>query len=109
MLPYKNFQDKLEKIKNGELSLKENVAYFLNEIEKNKHLNAFNSVFTDEAIEQAVKVEGKIKSGKHGKLAGLVLAVKDVLSIKDKPLNMLIKYIKRFYRALQCNSSSEIN
>jgi aspartyl-tRNA(Asn)/glutamyl-tRNA(Gln) amidotransferase subunit A len=70
LLSYKNYKEKLEKIRKGELSLKENVAYFLNEIEINKHLNAFNFVFPDEAIEQAVKVEEKIKSSKHGKLAG---------------------------------------
>lgn len=96
MLPYKNFQDKLSKIKKGEISLKENVSFFLNEIEKNKHLNAFNSVFAEDAAAQAVKVEEKIKSGKHGKLAGLVVAVKDVLSIKDKPLTCSSKILKDF-------------
>ncbi len=96
MLPYKNYKDKLEKIKKGELSLKENVTYFLNEIETNKHLNAFNFIFPDQAIEQAVKVEEKIKSGRQGKLAGLVLAVKDVLSIKGKPLTCSSKILKDF-------------
>jgi aspartyl-tRNA(Asn)/glutamyl-tRNA(Gln) amidotransferase subunit A len=96
LLPYKNYKDKLEKIKKGELSLKENVTYFLNEIETNKHLNAFNFIFPDQAIEQAVKVEEKIKSGRQGKLAGLVLAVKDVLSIKGKPLTCSSKILKDF-------------
>ncbi|MGD1007258.1 MAG: Asp-tRNA(Asn)/Glu-tRNA(Gln) amidotransferase subunit GatA [Ignavibacteriaceae bacterium] len=95
-MPYKNYKDKLEKIKKGELSLKENVTYFLNEIETNKHLNAFNFIFPDEAIEQAVKVEEKIKSSRQGKLAGLVLAVKDVLSIKGKPLTCSSKILKDF-------------
>ena len=96
MLPYKNHKNKLEKIKRGELSLKENVTHFLNEIDTNKHLNAFNFIFPDEAIEQAVKIEEKIKSGRHGKLAGLVLAVKDVLSIKGKPLTCSSKILKNF-------------
>ncbi|MGA7722135.1 MAG: Asp-tRNA(Asn)/Glu-tRNA(Gln) amidotransferase subunit GatA [Ignavibacteriaceae bacterium] len=96
MLPYKNYKEKLEKIKKGELSLKENVTYFLSEIEKNKHLNAFNFIFPDDALEQAVKIEEKIKSGSHGKLAGLVLAVKDVLSIKGKPLTCSSKILKDF-------------
>ncbi len=96
MLPYKNYKEKLKKIKKGELSLKENVTYFLSEIEKNKHLNAFNFLFPDDALEQAVKIEEKIKSGSHGKLAGLVLAVKDVLSIKGKPLTCSSKILKDF-------------
>jgi aspartyl-tRNA(Asn)/glutamyl-tRNA(Gln) amidotransferase subunit A len=96
LLPYKNFNDKLDKLKKGELSLKENVKYFLGEIETNKHLNAFNFVFGEEALEQADKIGEKIKSGKHGKLAGLVLAVKDVLAIKDKPLTCSSKILKDF-------------
>jgi aspartyl-tRNA(Asn)/glutamyl-tRNA(Gln) amidotransferase subunit A len=96
LLPYKNYKEKLKKIKKGELSLKENVTYFLSEIEKNKHLNAFNFLFPDDALEQAVKIEEKIKSGSHGKLAGLVLAVKDVLSIKGKPLTCSSKILKDF-------------
>ena len=50
--------------------------------------------FPDDALEQAVKIEEKIKSGSHGKLAGLVLAVKDVLSIKGKPLTCSSKILK---------------
>jgi len=96
LLPYKNYKEKLKKIKKGELSLKENVTYFLSEIENNKHLNAFNFLFPDDALEQAVKIEEKIKSGSHGKLAGLVLAVKDVLSIKGKPLTCSSKILKDF-------------
>ncbi len=96
MLAYKNFKGKLGLIKKGELSLSENVNFFLERIEDNKHLNAFNFVFEDEAKEQANKIEDKIKSGKHGKLAGLVVAVKDVLSIKDKPNTCSSKILKDF-------------
>jgi len=102
LLPYKNFKEKLEKIKKGEVSLKENVSFFLNEIEKNKHLNAFNFVFADDALNQAVKIEEKINSGKHGKLAGLVVAVKDVLSIQGKPLTCssnILRDFKALYNA----------
>ncbi len=96
MLPYKNFSDKLEQIKNEKLSLVENVNYFLNRINDNKHLNAFNFVFDSAAKEQARIIEKKIKSGKHGKLAGMVIAIKDVLSIKDKPNTCSSKILKDF-------------
>lgn len=49
MLPYKNHSDKLQQIINVELSLGENVAYFLQRIAANSHLNAFNQVFAEEA------------------------------------------------------------
>ena len=96
MLPYKNHSDKLQQIINGELSLIENVAYFLQRISNNSHLNAFNQVFAEEAIHQAEIILQKIKDRKHGKLAGLVVAVKDVLSIKDKLTTCSSNILKNF-------------
>ena len=96
MLPYKNYSEKRLQIKEGKLSLVENVKFFLSEIEKKKNLNAFNSVFSDAALIDAKRIEEKIKTGEHGKLAGLVIAVKDVLSIKDKPTTCSSKILKDF-------------
>jgi len=96
LLTYKNHSDKLQQIINGELSLRENVAYFLQRISDNSHLNAFNEVFDKEAIQQAEIVQQKVKGGKHGKLAGLVIAVKDVLSIKDKLTTCSSNILKNF-------------
>jgi len=96
LLSYKNHSDKLQQIINGELSLIENVAYFLQRISNNSHLNAFNQVFAEEAIHQAEIILQKIKDRKHGKLAGLVVAVKDVLSIKDKLTTCSSNILKNF-------------
>lgn len=95
MKVYKNYEEKYKLLKSGSLSLKENVQHFLNKIDKQKHLNAFNFVFED-SLEQAAKVEKKIKSGSAGKLAGMVIAVKDVLAVKDKPLTCSSNILKNF-------------
>ena len=96
MLHYKSHSDKLQKIINGELSLRENVAYLLKRIADNSHLNAFNQVFAEGAIHQAEIIQQKIENRKHGKLAGLVVAVKDVLSIKDKLTTCSSNILKNF-------------
>jgi aspartyl-tRNA(Asn)/glutamyl-tRNA(Gln) amidotransferase subunit A len=96
LLPYKNHSEKLQQILKGELSLRENVAYFLQRITDNSHLNAFNQVFAEEVIIQAEIIQQKIKDGKQGKLAGLVVAVKDVLSIKDKLTTCSSNILKNF-------------
>ncbi len=96
MLSYNNISDKILQIKENKLSLKENVSDFVKRIHGNKHLNAFNFVFADEAIENAKIIEGKIKSGNHGKLAGAVIAIKDVLALKNKPLTCSSKILKNF-------------
>ena len=93
---YKNYSEKLHRIRSGELSLRDNVQFFLNNIEKNKHLNAFNFVFADEALKDAGIIEEKIIKGNCGKLAGMVIAVKDVLAIKDKPLTCSSNILRNF-------------
>jgi aspartyl-tRNA(Asn)/glutamyl-tRNA(Gln) amidotransferase subunit A len=96
MMHYKNQKEKLELLKSGKLSLVENVKYFLKNIEDQKDLNAFNFVFANKAIGSAKVVEQKIKSNSAGKLAGMVLAIKDVLAYKDHPLTCSSNILKNF-------------
>jgi aspartyl-tRNA(Asn)/glutamyl-tRNA(Gln) amidotransferase subunit A len=94
--PYKNIIEKITAVKSGDLSLSENLRSFLNKIEEKKHLNAFNSVFADEALQSAVIIENKIKQGTHGRLAGCVIAIKDVLALKDKLLTCSSDMLKNY-------------
>ena len=65
-------------------------------IEEKKHLNVFLSVYASEAIERASQIDSKIKSGTAGKLAGLVVGLKDVLSYKGHPLQASSKILNGF-------------
>lgn len=96
MASYSNFSEKSNLLKTGKLSLVENVQEFLTKIEENKDLNAFNFVFEKAALEQAGKIEEKIKNGSAGKLAGMVVAIKDVLSYKDFPLTCSSRILENF-------------
>lgn len=93
---YKNITEKISLIKENKISLVENVKGFLNRIEQRKNLNAYNFVFGDEALQLAEIIEQKIKSGNHGKLAGAVIAIKDVLAYKDHPLTCSSKILSNF-------------
>jgi aspartyl-tRNA(Asn)/glutamyl-tRNA(Gln) amidotransferase subunit A len=96
LLPgYKNHSEKIELIRSGKLSLKENISFFLSRIETEKKLNAFNFVFRD-AVNAAELIEQKIKESRAGKLAGMVIAIKDVLAIKDRPLTCSSNILKNF-------------
>jgi aspartyl-tRNA(Asn)/glutamyl-tRNA(Gln) amidotransferase subunit A len=90
-----NYPQKIDQLKNGSLSLTENVNSFLTLIEQHKNLNIFNSIF-HESVQQAESIAKKINSGKYGKLAGMVLSIKDVLAIKNKPLTCSSKSLKNF-------------
>jgi len=96
LISYKNYTEKLRLLKEGKLSLVENVQNFLSRIEERKNLNAFTFLFAEEAIQKATEVELKIAVGSFGKLAGLVFAVKDVLAIKDKPLTCSSRILENF-------------
>ena len=95
MLNYQNHFEKLTKLKSKEISLVDNVKSFLDKIESEKDINAYNFVF-DDAVEKAKIIEQKIHSNSAGKLAGMVIAVKDVLSIKGKPLTCSSKILENF-------------
>jgi aspartyl-tRNA(Asn)/glutamyl-tRNA(Gln) amidotransferase subunit A len=50
---------------------------YLSEINKQRELNAFLEVFEKDALEQAQIIDDKIKAGSAGKLAGMVIGLKD--------------------------------
>ena len=92
---YSNIRNKQEKIRRGEISLVENVRTFLKRISENSDLNAFNFV-NENAVKDAELIEAKIKEGNAGKLAGAVISVKDVLSLKEMPLTCSSNILKNF-------------
>ena len=65
-------------------------------IEKNKHLNCFLSVYSEESLNAAKKIDAKIQCGEAGKLAGLIVGLKDVLAYKNHPLQASSKILSSF-------------
>lgn len=86
MYSYATLRDIQNDLKRGALSCKDLVGYYLLNIKKNAHLNTFLSVYEEEALVRAEQVDQKIKSNNAGRLAGLVVGIKDVLSYMDHPL-----------------------
>ncbi|MCX8490351.1 MAG: amidase family protein, partial [Cyclobacteriaceae bacterium] len=58
----------------------------MSKIESKKHLNVFLSVYSEESLLRAHEIDKKIKEGRAGRLAGLVVGLKDVLCHEDHPL-----------------------
>lgn len=79
---FDNYEVLRSELFKGKVTCTEIVKYYLSNIEKGKHLNAFLLVFNEEAIKRAGEIDAKIKAGTAGRLAGMVVAVKDVLSLK---------------------------
>ncbi|MBC7745767.1 MAG: Asp-tRNA(Asn)/Glu-tRNA(Gln) amidotransferase subunit GatA [Flavobacterium sp.] len=80
----------------GVITLPKLVAQYLETIEKHKHLNAFLEVYTEEVKEHALKVEGKINNGNAGKLAGMVIGLKDNICYKGHQVSASSKILENF-------------
>lgn len=92
---YTSFTDVKNALSSG-VSLLEIVEKYLNNIEENKELNAFLEVFTDSVRENAIRVNEKIKTGTAGKLAGLVIGIKDNICYKDHKVSASSKILEGF-------------
>lgn len=71
----------------GAVTCRQLVMYYLENIEeKNPVLNAFLAVYDEEALRKADEIDQKIAAGTAGRLAGMVIGIKDVLCYKDHGL-----------------------
>lgn len=69
---------------------------YLSVIKSNEHLNAFLEVFEDTGYAQAILVDQKIKDGTAGKLAGMVIGLKDNLCYKEHKVSASSKILVGF-------------
>ena len=72
------------------------VNEYLKNIESQSDLNAFLEVFTDSALAQAQIVDDKLKAGTAGKLAGMVIGLKDNLCYKGHKVSAASKILVGF-------------
>jgi len=93
---YTNLLSIQRDVLSGKIRLKELVLFYLDSIEKNKHLNAFLEVFGVEALIKAEEIDAKMRAGKSGKLAGMVIALKDNICYKDHHVSASSKILKGF-------------
>ena len=83
-------------LSNDEISCLSLVNHYLKKIENSK-TNSFIQVYKQYAINKAKEIDLKIQHSKHGKLAGLIVGVKDNISVENKPLTASSKILKNFY------------
>jgi aspartyl-tRNA(Asn)/glutamyl-tRNA(Gln) amidotransferase subunit A len=93
---YATFREIQNDLQRGAITCQDLVRHHLHHIHQKSHLNAFLDVYEEEALKRASEVDQKIKQGKAGKLAGLVVGLKDVLAYKDHPLQASSKILNGF-------------
>jgi len=85
-----------ESIKSGVTSCSQVVALCLNNIDQNSNLNVFLEVYREEAQKKAIQIDKKIFEGIAGRLAGLVVGLKDMLCYQDHTLQAGSKILEGF-------------
>lgn len=83
-------------LQNGEITTEGLVKGYLQQIKENERLNAFNEVFEQEALAGAKTVDAKIKAGTAGKLAGMVIGIKDNICYKDHKVTASSRMLENF-------------
>lgn len=82
-MQYSDYPSFRNQLISGESDLVEVVEHFLERIESLKHLNVFLEVYAAEARQRAQLISEKLKNGTAGKLAGMVIGLKDIIAYKD--------------------------
>ena len=97
MFLFRDIKQYHQNLINNQTNCVDAVSYYLQQIEKNKQLNAFVEVFAEEAIQQARLLDEKRRTGESlKKLHGVVVAIKDVICYKDHYVTASSKILQGF-------------
>ena len=96
MKKYSSLKEIQTLISQKHLTLTDLLAYYFKQIKDNEHLNAFNEVFFYSAEVKAKAVQQKIDNGTAGKLAGMVIGIKDNICYKDHTVTASSKMLDGF-------------
>lgn len=85
-----------QEIQSGETTVEGLVRRYLAQIRANTHLNAFNEIFEHEALLRGKEIDEKIKNGTAGRLAGMVIGIKDNICYKDHKVSASSRILEDF-------------
>jgi len=83
-------------LKQNKITCKQLVEEAISKINQKKHLNAFLEVFEQSAMVQAEAIDVKIKAGNAGKLAGVIIGLKDNICYKGHKVSASSKILVGF-------------
>lgn len=91
------FSEISKELKNKQSTCVSLVEKYLNTIDRHKHLNAFITVFDKtRLLQRAEAIDAKIQSNSAGKLAGMVVAVKDAIVVKNERSTSGSKILEKY-------------
>lgn len=104
----KTFPNTQQSRRQGTSACTEAVNYYLDNIKRHSHLNAFVRTYPAEARACATALEEKLKAGKAGKLAGLVVGLKDLICYQDHPIQASSKILTGFISQFSATATQRL-
>ncbi len=96
MTTYHSLSEIQESIRSGDLTCRQLVSQYLERIENKSFLNIFLQPYSEEALAKADELDQKFQKGAEGRLAGMVMGLKDVLCYQDHPLQASSRILDGF-------------
>ena len=96
MTAFQSFNEVQNALNNDTTNVVDITKTYLQNIAENQHLNAFIEVYSDEVLEQARLVDEKLANCSAGKLAGMVVGIKDNLCYKNHKVSASSKILDGF-------------
>ena len=94
--PFRSYCSLKKALISGDVTCVSIVQNYLDRIQERIDINAFVEVYNDEVLANAKKVDEKISSGKYGKLAGMVIGIKDNLCYQKHKVSAASKILNDF-------------
>jgi len=96
-LSFYSVKDYQTLLQNGKTTCVDAVSFYIHNIKRNKHLNAFLEVYEHEALQRARQLDEKRASGETtGKLHGVITGIKDVICYKDHTVSAGSLILEKF-------------
>jgi aspartyl-tRNA(Asn)/glutamyl-tRNA(Gln) amidotransferase subunit A len=97
MFEFKDINHYHQQLQQGNATCVQAVTHYLQQAEKQHHLNAMVQLFSEEALERAAILDAERNSGSPvGKLHGVVIAIKDVICYKGHTVTAASRILEGF-------------
>ena len=93
---YSSLNEVQDDLRNDKLTVVSLVQYYLDRIKQHQNLNAFNEIFGEEALQHASFIDRKLTKGNAGRLAGMIICIKDNICYKGHRVTASSRILEGF-------------
>ena len=101
---YASYAALRQALDSGQTTCRQQVEFYLHQISTHRQLNAFLETYPETALEQADAADIRLRAGTAGRLAGMVVGLKDLLCYKNHPVQAGSRILEGFRSAFSATA-----